>query len=188
MDANAGGHCGDRKVRIQIPSNTSYRGRNSRTNLPALALFVLLALGIGALGAMFSPRFSPGATQWYAMLAKPEWLPPARWFGPIWIALYLLMGIAAWIVWRERYHRSRTTAIFAYGLQLLLNGAWAPLFFGMRNIDAGLFDVVALLMAIGWTLREFARVKAGAAWLLAPYFLWVCVAVAMNLSLWKLNP
>jgi benzodiazapine receptor len=175
-------------VRIQIPSNTSYRGRNSRANFPALAIFVLLALGVGAIGAVFSPGFSAAAAQWYATLAKPGWLPPNNWFGPIWAGLYVLMSIAAWIVWRERYHRARMTAIFAYGLQLLLNGAWAPLFFGMRNIDAGLFDIVALLMAIGWTIREFAQIKARAAWLLAPYFLWVCVAVAMNLSLWKLNP
>jgi translocator protein len=176
------------QVKIQIPSNTSYRGRNSRANLPALLLFEALALGVGAVGALFSPGFSPAATRWYAALAKPGWLPPAAWFGPIWIALYVLMGIAAWIVWRERYHRGRVAAIFAYALQLLLNGAWAPLFFGMRSIDAGLFDIVALLMAIGWTLREFARIKLSAALLLLPYFLWVCVAVAMNLSLWKLNP
>jgi len=188
VDADAGSHCGDRPVRIQIPSSTSYRGRNSRANLPALAIFLLLSLSVGAISALFSPGFSAAATLWYAMLAKPGWLPPNSWFGPIWTALYLLMSIAAWTVWRERYHRARTTAIFAYLLQLVLNGAWAPLFFGMRNIDAGLFDIVALLMAIGWTIRVFAQVKARAAWLLAPYFLWVCVATAMNLSLWKLNP
>lgn len=176
------------QVKIQIPSNTSYRGRNSRANLPALLLFETLALGTGAIGSLFSPRFSSAATQWYGALAKPDWLPPSAWFVPIWIGLYLLMGMAAWIIWRERYHRGRTAAIFAYALQLLLNGAWAPLFFGMRSVDAGLFDSVALLMALGWTLREFARVKMSAALLLLPYFLWVGVAVAMNLSLWKLNP
>jgi translocator protein len=175
-------------MRIQIPSSTSYRGRNSRANYPALLVFLLLALGVGALGAAFAPGFSSSATQWYAGLAKPAWLPPNNWFGPIWLAMYVLMAIAAWTIWRERHHPDRTAAISAYGLQLLLNGAWAPMFFGLKNIDAGLFDVIALLMAIGWTLREFARIKARAAWILVPYFLWVCVAVAMNLSLWKMNP
>jgi benzodiazapine receptor len=175
-------------VRIQIPSSTSYRGRNSRANLPALALFLLLALGVGAIGAVLSPGFSASAAQWYALLAKPDWIPPNKWFGPVWGALYVLMSIAAWIIWRERYHRRRMTAIIAYLLQLLLNGAWTPLFFGLHNLDAALFDIVALLIAVGWTLREFAQVKARAAWLLVPYFLWVGLAVAMTLSLWKLNP
>jgi len=175
-------------MRIEIPSNTSYRGRNSRANLPVLAIFLLLSLGVGAVGAVLSPGFSAAAAQWYASLAKPDWLVPTRWFGPVWVVLYVLMSVAAWTVWRERYHRSRKTAIFAYLLQLMLNGVWPLLFFGLRNLDAALFDIVALLIALGWTLREFAQVKAGAAWLLAPYFLWVCVATAMNLSLWKLNP
>jgi translocator protein len=188
MDANAGRHRGHAAVKIQVPSTTHHRGRNSRLNLPVLAAFVLVALGVGAVGAIFSPGFSPAAMQWYAGLAKPGWLPPPSWFGPIWIVLYVLMGTAAYMVSRERYHRAHLPAMSAYVLQLLLNGLWAPLFFGMRNIGAGLFDIVALLMALGWTLREFARVRAGAALLLTPYFLWVCVAVAMNWSLWKLNP
>ncbi len=149
---------------------------------------MLLALGVGAVGAIFSPGFSPAAMQWYAALAKPGWVPPVGWFGPIWIVLYVLMGTAAYMVSRERYHRAHRTAISAYVLQLVLNGFWAPLFFGMRSIGAGLFDIVALALALGWTVREFARVRAGAALLMLPYLIWVCVAVAMNWSLWKLNP
>jgi translocator protein len=175
-------------MRIPIESSTSYRGRNSRPNLPALMLFVVLALCVGALGALFSPAVSAAAAHWYAALAKPAWLPPQDWFAPVWTALYVLMGIAAWLIWRERYHRGRTTAVAAYALQLLLNALWAPLFFGLRNIDAGLFDIIALWLAVGWTMREFARVRVAAAVLLAPYFLWVSFAAAMNLALWKINP
>ena len=72
-------------------------------------------------------------------LVKPAWLPPQHWLGPIWIGLYVLMAIAAWIIWRERYHRGRAAAIVAFCVQLLLNALWAPLFFGLRNIGAGLF-------------------------------------------------
>ncbi|MGO9930337.1 MAG: TspO/MBR family protein [Steroidobacteraceae bacterium] len=175
-------------MRIPIETATSYRGRNSRPNLPALAFFVALALGVGVFSAAFSPAASATTAQWYAMLVKPPWLPPQHWFAPVWAALYVLMGVAAWLVWRERYHRARSQAIAAYVIQLLLNAAWAPLFFGLKNIGLGLFEIVAMWSAIGWTMREFARVRALAAWTIAPYFLWVGFAVAMNLEIWKLNP
>ena len=175
-------------MRIPIESSTSYRGRNSRPNLPVLLLFVATALGVGALGAVFSPGISAPAAQWYAVLAKPAWLPPQQWFAPVWTATYALMGIAAWLIWGERYHRGRSAAIAAYAVQLILNALWPPLFFGLKNIDAGLFDIVALWLAVGWTLREFARVRIAAAVTLAPYFLWVSLATAINLGIWKLNP
>ena len=175
-------------MKIHIGSSTSYRGRNSRPNLPVLALFLALALGAGALGAVFSPGFSASAARWYAALAKPAWVPPQTWFGPVWVGLYVLMAIAAWMIWRERYHRGRAMAIFAYAAQLLLNALWAPVFFGLKSIGAGLFDIIALWMAVAWTLREFARVKIPAALLLVPYLLWVTFAAALNLSVWRLNP
>jgi translocator protein len=175
-------------MRIPIESSTSYRGRNSRPNLPVLALFVLLALGVGVLGAIFSPGLSATATRWYATLVKPAWLPPQSWFAPVWAVLYVLMGVAAWLIWRERYHRGRSTALAACAVQLVLNALWPPLFFGLKNIDAGLFDIVALWLAIGWTLREFARVRIAAAVILVPYFLWVSFATAINLAIWKMNP
>jgi len=175
-------------MRIPIESATTYRGRNSRPNLPALVLFVGLALGVGVFAYLFSPAGSAAAAQWYAMLVKPPWLPPQNWFAPVWAALYGLMGIAAWLVWRERYHRSRSAAIAAYAIQLLLNAAWVPLFFGLKNIGLGLFEIVAMWAAVGWTMREFARVKPLAAWTLAPYFGWVTFLTALNLAIWKLNP
>lgn len=174
-------------MRIQIESSTSYRGRNARPNWLILAAFVASALLAGAIGALFSPAVSAAANRWYAMLAKPQWAPPDSWFGPAWTALYVMMGASAWLVWRERYHRSRSAALAAYAVQLLLNAVWAPLFFGARNIGAGLFVSVALWLAIVWTIREFAAVKAAAAWLLAPYLIWVGFASALNLAIWKLN-
>ncbi len=98
------------------------------------------------------------------------------------------MAVAAWIVWQERYHRGRNIAIAAYLIQLLLNALWAPVFFGLKSTDAGLFVIVASWLAVGWTLREFARVKFAAAVFLVPYFLWVTFAAALNLAVWKLNP
>ncbi len=174
-------------MRIPIGSSTSYRGRNSRPNLPVLTAFIALALAVGAWGALFSPGLSASASHWYDLLAKPAWLPPQSWFAPVWIALYVSMGTAAWIIWRERYHRVRNAALAAYGVQLALNALWPPLFFGWQSIDAGLFVIVVLCLSIAWTVREFARVKPAAAWLMLPYLFWVGIAAAMNLSLWKLN-
>jgi translocator protein len=174
-------------MRIPVSGTTSYRGRNSRPNLPVLAAFVGIALTVGAWGALFSPGLSSSATHWYNSLAKPAWLPPNSWFAPVWIVLYVSMGSAAWLIWRERYHRVRNAALTAYGVQLTLNALWPPLFFGEKSIDAGFFVIVVLWLSIAWTLREFARVKPAAAWRMVPYFVWVGIAVAMNLSLWKLN-
>jgi translocator protein len=175
-------------MRIPIESSTSYRGRNSRPNLPALAVFLVLTLSAGALGALFSPGFSTSAAHWYSSLAKPDWVPPQKWFPPIWVALYVSMAIAAWVVWRERYHRGRAAAITAFCIQLLLNTLWAPVFFSLRNVDAALFDIVALWLAVGWTMREFTRVAPSAALILVPYFLWITFVAAINLAVWKLNP
>lgn len=175
-------------MRIPIESATSYRGRNSRPNWLVLLALVALALGAGAIGAAFSPGMSAGTGQWYAALAKPAWSPPNSWFGPVWTLLYVLMGTAAWLIWSERYHRGRQTALAAYAVQLLLNALWAPVYFGAKNIGAGLFIIVALWLTIVWTIREFAAVKSGAAWLLIPYLIWVTFAGALNLSIWKLNP
>jgi tryptophan-rich sensory protein len=174
-------------MRIPVEGSTSYRGRNSRPNWLVLAAFIGAALAAGALRAVFSPGMSAAANHWYAMLAKPAWAPPPSWQKPVWIVLYVLMGTSAWLIWRERYHRGRSAALAAYSIQLLLNAVWAPLFFGAKNVGAGLFVIVALWLSIAWTIREFAVVKAGAAWMLAPYLIWVSVASALNLAIWKLN-
>ena len=174
-------------MRILIESSTSYRGRNSRPNWLLLAASIGAALAAGAAGAILSPRLSPAAGQWYATLAKPAWTPPDRWFALVGVMLYVLMGTSVWLIGRERYHRGRGAALVAYAIQLLLNAAWAPLLFGAKNIGAGLFVIVALWLAVAWTIREFAVVRAGAAWMLVPYWVWVSVASALNFAIWKLN-
>ena len=120
-------------MRIPIESSTSYRGRNSRPNWLALGTFIGVAMAAGALGAFFSPGMSATSTHWYAALAKPDWTPPNRLIGPVWTVLYVLMGTSVWLIWGERYHRGRTSAIAAYAIQLVLNALWAPLFFGGKR-------------------------------------------------------
>jgi translocator protein len=175
-------------MRIQLDSTMSFRGRNARPNYLTLLAFIVVAELVGALGALVSPGFSAGAAQWYAHLVKPPWVVPQSWFAPVWVSLYFAMGLAAWLVSGERYHRARSRALIAYGLQLALNAVWAPAFFALHNIGAALFLIIALWLAIAWTVREFARVRGLAALLLVPYLAWVTFAAALNSSLWRLNP
>ncbi len=175
-------------MRIPIESSTSYRGRNSRPNWLALLGFVALGYAAGGLGAVFSPVRSAGGAAWYAGLKKPLWTPPDRWFGAVWTVLYPLMGVAVWIIWGERYHRGRNRAVFAFGVQLLLNALWAPLFFGARSLASGLLMIAALWLSLAWTVREFSTVRATAACLMLPYLGWVSFAAAVNFAIWRQNP
>ncbi len=174
-------------MRIPIESSTTYRGRNSRPNWLALLAFVALGFAAGGLGAAFSPAFSPSSASWYANLAKPTWTPPDQLFGPVWTALYLLIGIAVWIIWGERYHRGRNAALIAFAVQLCLNAVWAPLFFGSRNVGLGLLVIVALWLSLVWTVREFWAVRVISAILMLPYLAWVSFAAALNLAIWRHN-
>ena len=145
-------------MKIPVGSSTSYRGRNYRPNWLALAGFVAIALGVGLLEG----RLSSSSGTWYASLVKPAWTPPDRWLGPMRTILCIMMGTAAWLVWRERYHRMRNAALLAYATQLGLNAAWAAVFFGAKSIGAGLFVIACLWLTLVWALREFATVRPAA--------------------------
>jgi translocator protein len=176
-------------VRIPIESATSYRGRNSRPNWLGLLASVALALAAGGIGAFCSPLFSPSSAAWYASLVKPPWIPVVDGYG-IALALlflYALMGGGAWLIWQERYHRGRNTATFAYAVQLLLNAAWAPVFFGANTIGGGLFVIVAVWLALAWTIRDFAVVRPIAAWMLVPMLVTAGAAATLCLNLWRHN-
>jgi translocator protein len=148
-----------------------------------LAGFILLTLAIGAIGARATLPEIPG---WYAQLAKPSFTPPNWVFGPVWTTLYVLMAIAAWLVWRKGAP-ARTRALAAWSVQLALNVAWSLLFFGAHRIELALFDVVLLLLAIAATVILFAPLSRAAAMLLLPYFVWVAYATALNFAVWRLN-
>ena len=132
------------------------------------------------LAGMFSP---PG--DWYASLNKPAWNPPSWIFGPVWTALYLMMAVAAWLVWRRDGWRQPLRLYFT---QLLLNAAWTPVFFGAQEIGWALAVIVALWAAILCTLLAFRRVSKLAAWMMVPYLAWVSFAAVLNFTLWRMNP
>ena len=145
----------------------------------ALIGFVIATFCAPLLGAAAAPG------PWYHTLVKPTWNPPAWLFAPAWTLLYSLMAIAAWLVWKQVGLRR---PLHLYVVQLALNAAWTPIFFGAHQIGWALVEIVALWFAILLTLLGFYRVSKTAGMLLVPYLAWVTFASVLNLTLWRLNP
>lgn len=142
-----------------------------------------LVVGIAGLAGGYG-----NARDWYASLNLPASAPPNWVFAPVWTVLYILMGIAAGLVWNHGISSSPVkAAIIAFGIQLLLNAAWSPLFFGMKSPLLGLIDIVPLWGGIVVTIILFRQVSPPAALLLLPYLLWVSFAAFLNLRIWQLN-
>jgi tryptophan-rich sensory protein len=150
-------------------------------SLLALVGWVLLSYAAALPGIWFPPD------AWYVNLEKPSWNPPNWIFGPVWSALYLLMGISAWMVWSKDGFSRAGEALTLFLLQLGLNALWTPVFFGMKRLDLALVIIVALLILIAVTRKAFRRHDRLAAWLLVPYLLWVGFATALNAVLWRMN-
>jgi translocator protein len=153
-------------------------------SLAVLVLFIAVCLAVAGLGAIST---AASVRNWYPMLHKPSWTPPSWLFGPVWTILYLMMAIAAWLVWRRRGLVTVNSALGLFAFQLALNVAWSPLFFGLKNPLAGLLDIVPLWAAIMATLISFWKISPAAGVLLVPYWLWVGFATALNFAIWKMN-
>jgi benzodiazapine receptor len=151
--------------------------------ISALGAFVVLIFTFGAAGV--GSRFPTG--KWYAALSKPRWNPPNWLFGPVWGILYILMAIAAWLVWRRIDLPGAGLALGLYAVQLGLNAAWSWLFFGRNQLGWALVEILMLLAAILATLIAFWRVDPVSGYLLLPYLLWVAFASFLNFTLWRMN-
>jgi len=149
-----------------------------------LALGGWLALCFSA--AAFGGLFGPG--EWYAQLWKPSWNPPNRIFGPVWTTLYIMMAVAAWRVWRLDNDGRRRKALVLFLVQLCLNAAWTPLFFGLKHPALAFGDIVLLWLALGATTAAFFKMDRVAGWLMVPYLAWVSFAAVLNAALWRMNP
>lgn len=146
-------------------------------DLPMLGLFILAVIAVSVLGGLATAAAIP---EWYATLPKPSWTPPNWVFGPAWTTLYILMALAAWLVWRRRRVVEVRGALFAWWAQLALNLLWTMLFFGLRQPLWGLIEIVALWIAIAITIVLFYRVRKLAAVMLLPYIAWVSFAASLN--------
>jgi benzodiazapine receptor len=121
---------------------------------------------------------------WYLSLTSPPGTPPSWVFGPVWGFLYVLMGVAAWLVWRRS---GASRPIRLWGWQLLLNALWTPAFFGLHSPILGIAVIVPLLIVLALTMQAFARISRPAAWLMAPYLVWTAYATYLNAGFWWLN-
>lgn len=150
-----------------------------------IGIAILLCLLIGFLGSIATQT---SIDSWYVKLNKPSFTPPNWLFAPVWIILYIMMGISAGIVWSKGfYHKWVKTALYHFGFQLLLNAAWSIFFFGMRNPLIALVDIIALFILLLFTIKWFKVVNKTAAYLLIPYLIWVAYATLLNFSIWQMN-
>jgi tryptophan-rich sensory protein len=152
--------------------------------LPAAVASVAIALAVGAIGGFAT---ASSVTSWYVGLNKPAFNPPNAVFAPIWTALYVLMALAAWRVWRAPAGRARSAALLLYAVQLALNLAWSLIFFGLRRPDLALIEVAALLAAVIACAVAFWRIDRTAGLMLVPYAAWVAFASVLNFAIWRLN-
>jgi len=161
------------------------RRRDIVGRLIVFAICIGSPILVGAAGSLVTRS---AVEAWYPTIEKPWFTPPGWLFGPVWTVLYILMGVAAYLVWRKGWARSTVRVGLRWFLiQLVLNALWSPAFFGLRSPVAGLIIIVPLVLAILRTLLVFRRVSAVAAWLLSPYLAWTTFATVLNISIVVLN-
>ena len=152
-----------------------------------LILSIILCEGAGLIGAITT---FPSILTWYVFLNKPIFTPPNWVFGPVWIVLYLLMGVSLYLVWKEKdaiKSNERNAGLWYFWAQLVLNVLWSVVFFGGHSLIGGLIIIVFLWVAIFLTIINFLKVNKIAGYLLIPYFAWVSLATILNISLVILN-
>jgi len=149
---------------------------------------VLLWFGLTFLTATLGGLASARAAQFYGALKLPEWAPPASVFGPVWSVLYLLMAVAAWLVWRYRHTVRGTSGLLLYAMALVPNAMWSWLFFDWHLGLWALIDIGVLWLLVGLTVRAFWRVRPVFGLLMVPLWAWVSFAGVLNAVLWQTNP
>ncbi|KKU13858.1 MAG: Integral membrane protein [Parcubacteria group bacterium GW2011_GWC2_45_7] len=152
-------------------------------------LKLIFAITVSELAGIIGSVFTVSAIQnWYASLVKPVLNPPAWVFGPVWTTLYLLMGIAVFLVWRYGLNRKDVKiALFIFGVQLILNALWSIIFFGLHSPLWAFVNIILLWLTILWTIIVFFKISRPAAYLFLPYILWVSFAMYLNYAIWILN-
>jgi len=156
--------------------------KNKYVKIIISVIICLLAGGLGAVATQTSVH------TWYTTIEKPFFNPPNWVFAPVWTTLFVLMGIAAALVWHKGFHHKWVkTALYHFGFQLILNVAWSMLFFGLQQIFLALLVVFGLFILLLFTFKWFKVVHKTAAYLLLPYIAWVGFAFVLNFSIWFLN-
>ncbi|QZN84274.1 TspO/MBR family protein [Cellulomonas sp. C5510] len=167
-----------------VPATTSRDAAPASRGWPVLVALLAVNAAVAWGGGLASTSAVDG---WYAAADKPAWTPPDWVFGPVWTVLYVLMAVAAWLLWRRHGARAGRTALVLYGVQLALNAAWTPVFFGAQQLGAGLVIILALEVALVATVVAFHRLSPAVAWLLGPYLAWVLYATTLNAGVLALS-
>jgi len=156
------------------------------TSRQVLGLFgwLLASFATASIGGLASIN----AAGFYGQLVQPSWAPPPWVFGPVWSVLYILMGVAAWLVWREHGFRDARAALILYAVQLAANALWSWLFFAWHLGAVAFAEIILLWFLIAATISRFWRLHRSAGMLLLPYLAWVTFAAGLNFALWRLNP
>jgi benzodiazapine receptor len=152
--------------------------------LKRLAVSLAMPQLAGIAGSVFTV---PAIPSWYAGLNKPWFVPPSWLFAPAWTTLFLLMGLALFLVWERKESLGLKGDYLPFWVQLGLNMAWSGLFFGLRSPLLGLVEIALLWAAIAVNIMVFWRVRKAAGWLLVPYIAWVSFAAVLNYNVWLLN-
>lgn len=163
-------------------------GESTQVQRRMIRLLVLWLAASGVTLALGNLLGGPMPDPWYEGIAKPSFNPPGWIFGPVWVTLYILMAIAAWLVSLRPPSRRQRAALVVYVAQLALNAAWSGIFFGLHAIGWAMAELVVLWFFILATIVLFARVRRLSAVLLLPYLAWVTFAGVLNFRLWQLNP
>lgn len=150
----------------------------------AFLLSLIIPLAVGGISGFFTVSAIPG---WYQTIQKPSWNPPSWVFGPVWTTLYVLMGIAMYLIWTQPRTEQRQRALYLNAAQLILNFFWSLIFFNLHAIGWALIEIIILWVVIVQTMFAYDRVYKPAAWLLLPYIVWVTFATILNGTIWWLN-
>ncbi|WP_256012374.1 TspO/MBR family protein [Desertivirga xinjiangensis] len=153
-------------------------------NVIRLILSIALPLLVGGVAGYAT---SSNISNWYVYLNKPSFNPPNEVFSPVWTALYILMGISLYLIWKAEPGKIRSTALTIFFLQLLLNFAWSFLFFYFHQTGLALIEIVLLWISIIFMIFWFHQISKVAAWLQLPYLLWVSFAACLNGAIWYMN-
>jgi len=155
----------------------------------SLPLKIVIAVAIClAIGSASGLATASSINDWFVTINKPSFNPPNWLFAPVWTVLYIMMGVAAALVWDEGWEKSAVkNALLFFGIQLILNSLWTVIFFGFKQIDLALIEIIILWVMLFLTILKFTKIRKLASYLLIPYILWVSFATVLNGAIWQLN-
>jgi translocator protein len=160
----------------------------SKKTIPPIYKLIIAILVCEAVGITSALLSNTNNNAWFNTLIKPSWNPPAYLFGPVWTILYLLMGIALWLVWKsDAPYLKKTNAMSIFFFQLFFNFCWSILFFRFHSPLLALINIVIMIVTITATMFSFATINRRASWLLVPYIMWVSFATLLNFTIWVMN-